>query len=105
MAAIRIISVSKFVRVDELVLLFIFNISFNELVCEIPLQGLVVSRIAALGVALRNIRASDGRRILSDSVVWHNILIMNTQLSLITSAGQNFSILVLARLGYKSILG
>ena len=105
MAAIRIISVSKFVGVDKFVLLFIFNIGLNELVCEIPLQGLVVSRIAALGMTLRSIRAPDGWRILSNSIVWHNILIVNTQLSLVTSSRQNLSIRVLARLGYKRLLG
>ena len=102
--AVRIIAVIKFVRVDELILPFIFIISFNELLGKVALQSLVISGVTAT-VSTSLIRASNSWSVITDRIVRHNILIMDTHLALVSSTRKHLSKFIDTILVTEGLLG
>ena len=102
--AVRIIAVIKFVRVDELILPFIFIISFNELLGKVALQSLVISGVTAT-VRSSLIRSSHSWSVITDRIVRHNILIMDTHLALVSSTRKHLSKFIDTILVTEGLLG
>ena len=89
---------------DELILPFIFIISFNELLGKVALQSLVISGVTAT-VSTSLIRASNSWSVITDRIVRHNILIMDTHLALVSSTRKHFSKFIDTILVTEGLLG
>ena len=76
---------------DKLPLVLVFVICFNELVCEITLKRLIVGRVAASLHGAHIIRAPHGRGIVSNCVVFDEVLILYSKLLLIAPPRQDFT--------------
>ena len=84
-ATIGVIPVFEFVRVDKLSLVLVLTIWLNELFCNSTFERGVVSRMTAFLHTDHVIRTSHCGCIVSDRVVFHKILVVDTQLLLVAA--------------------
>lgn len=101
--AAKFIAICKFVRVDEVALVLVLSVCFNELVRLRPTYRLIVGRVAALLHRRSQVTAAYGRCVLTDHIVLYLVLIMDAQLVLVAAAWLNVCSL-LPRLGHERLL-
>ena len=99
MTAIRVISVFKFVCVNEAPLVPVLIICLEELARKRALNSLIIGGIAPI-LSVKMICSSHGRRILTNRITGHQIIVFVSELILVPSARLKI-IALLTQLGYE----
>ena len=88
MPTIWVVPVVKLVRPNEAAVVLVSVVCLDELVCKGAPVRLIVRRIAALLNVFDVFRAAKGWLVLPNFKVRHFVLVFNSELLLVASAGQ-----------------